>query len=437
MLSRTKRTLVARTLLPFSLLYCAVLVSAQETEVGDDIRVTAMESVSDTVLAITFEETGDGFAEFKFETSIDLSSSASAWTEIGSVTLEPAGEHLYRATIPVAQGENRFFRITGQGSSNDLDGDGVSNLEEEINGTDPNDPDSDDDGYSDGIEIAENTDPNNAEDSPDYSSLPAVRFTMISEVIEEDNFIHSVLLESDEPVFGNVGYTISLLSNATTEGEDNDITVVSNTVNFNGQTTAEIQLSIRDDAEIEDLESLIIDLEEAQDGSYRIGAVDQHIVVIKDNDAFWTAQIMEEGSESSFRMLIIEDGNQTTGKIISTAENGSGVIPEGEWNLTITKSDNTFEAFSELIPMSDSLLFDSVIERKLSIQVVPPVDTESPDAQYAYYLRSDRMVGTLLDEISGQDENVSFLNQESLKLLVMVRDVPAFVDLELPNNPAP
>ncbi len=214
-----------------------VSLFSQEATTGDDIRVTAMKSISDTVLEITFEETGDGFAEFKFETSIDLSSSASAWNELNSATLEPAGEHIYRATIPVAQGENRFFRITGQGSSNDTDGDGVSNLEEEINGTNPLLADSDMDGFSDSVEIAEGTDPNSDSDKPDYSKLPPVRFTAADEVIEEDNRFHSILLESDQPVFGPINYTISLMSNTDSESENNDVTIVSNSVDLNGRST--------------------------------------------------------------------------------------------------------------------------------------------------------------------------------------------------------
>ena len=407
---------------------------AQEATTGDDLRVTAVKSISDTVLEITFEETGDGFAEFKFESSVDLSSSATAWTEQASVTLEPAGENQYRATLATIQGTNQFFRITGQGSSNDLDGDGVSNLEEEVNGTDPNDPDSDDDGFSDGVEIAEGTDPNDGDVSPDYSLLPAVKFTLTSEVIEEDNVSHFVFLESEAPVFGDVQYTISVLSNTETEGSDNDITLVSNTVNFNGQTTASIQLSIIDDAEVEDIETLVIDLAATQDGSYRIGAVDQHLLLIEDNDAFWTGQILQDGSENTFRMLLIEEANQVSGTLVSTLENGSGVIPEGEWNLTVNKTDDSFEAWTEPIPMVSNLLFDVALERKLYIQVAPPDDPNSEDPLDGYLFENNRMVGTIMDEIIAQDEDQSYLNNESLDLLVLIRDTAQFRDLEVPSE---
>lgn len=418
----------------FSILLFIVPGFSQETAVGDDLRVTEITSLSDTLLEITFEETGDGFAEFKFETSVDLSGSASVWSLLDSVILEPAGEHRYRATILVVQGENRFFRITGEGSSNDTDGDGVSNLEEEINGTNPLLADSDEDGFSDSVEIAAGTDPNKKDEKPDYSFLPAVRFTLRNATIEEDNYTHSIHLESDKPVFGKIGYTISVLSNATTEGVGHDVTLISNTVDFAGGTTAAIQISIRDDGEVEDMETLVFDLAGATDGNYRVGAVDQHLLLIKDNDAFWTGTIIGNGSETSFRMLMIEEGNLSTGKLVSTIENGSGVIPEGEYNLTINKTSTSFEAWTEPISMNSSLLFEAELKRMLFISVAPPDNPEDPFA--AYFFRPDRMVGTILDELTTVDENLSYLNQESLNPVILIRDVPQYSNLEIPSEEA-
>ena len=134
-------------------------------------------------------------------------------------------------------------------------------------------------------------------------------------------------------------------------------------------------------------------------------------------------------------MLITEEGNETSGKIVSASDNGIGVIPDGEWDLAITRTDTTFHAVSEPIPMTNSLLLNTSMERRFTISVAAPVDTETPGVKFAYYLRSDRMVGTLLDEISNTNANENYLDLESLKLIVLVRDAPSFTTIDGAENP--
>jgi hypothetical protein len=58
-------------------------------------------------------------------------------------------------------GSDRFFlrlRYTDIPYSTDLDGDGVSNTAELLNGTDPLNPDTDGDGFNDGAELVNGTD---------------------------------------------------------------------------------------------------------------------------------------------------------------------------------------------------------------------------------------------------------------------------------------
>jgi hypothetical protein len=60
-----------------------------------------------------------------------------------------------------------FGNLTHDGTA-DTDGDGLTDLQEYQNSTDPNDSDSDDDRYSDGEEVAQSKDPNNSSDKPQY-----------------------------------------------------------------------------------------------------------------------------------------------------------------------------------------------------------------------------------------------------------------------------
>ncbi|MBG18189.1 MAG: hypothetical protein CMB77_07560, partial [Euryarchaeota archaeon] len=52
----------------------------------------------------------------------------------------------------------------------DSDADGVTDVDETINGTDPNNPDTDGDGFDDGDEITQGTDPNDSTDYPGSDS---------------------------------------------------------------------------------------------------------------------------------------------------------------------------------------------------------------------------------------------------------------------------
>ena len=62
--------------------------------------------------------------------------------------------------------ENTHFGDLTHDGTVDTDSDGLTDLDEYQNSTDPNDPDSDGDGYSDGEEVSGGTDPNNAADFP-------------------------------------------------------------------------------------------------------------------------------------------------------------------------------------------------------------------------------------------------------------------------------
>lgn len=60
----------------------------------------------------------------------------------------------------------------GADTSVDSDGDGLSDSEEQILGTDPDAEDSDQDGYGDGEEVDGNTDPTDAADHPYTGGWP-------------------------------------------------------------------------------------------------------------------------------------------------------------------------------------------------------------------------------------------------------------------------
>ena len=61
------------------------------------------------------------------------------------------------------------------GADGDIDNDGLSNIDEYLNGTNPNLPDSDGDGVPDGVEVANGSDPNDASDGGQAPSVDRFR----------------------------------------------------------------------------------------------------------------------------------------------------------------------------------------------------------------------------------------------------------------------
>ncbi len=72
------------------------------------------------------------------------------------------------ATLTACGGEEPDYQFDWMGSdiSKDTDGDGLSDMEEAMYGTDPENPDTDGDGFKDGAEVDQNSDPMNGNHFP-------------------------------------------------------------------------------------------------------------------------------------------------------------------------------------------------------------------------------------------------------------------------------
>ena len=411
------------------------ILKAQEVSAGGNLVITSIHLSEAGEVTIAFRETGDGYAQHIVESIIDLGGLASAWDQVDGATVQTLGDSTFEVTFPYGSLEREFFRLVGIGTAGDTDGDGLNTAEEALLGTNDQDPDSDDDGFSDGLEASLGTDPLDGEDVPPFSNQPNIRFALVDSVVNEGDGELTLEILAAPDYEGNVQVEISVLTNAD-DGGEGDFSIARSSVALSG-TNGFLTIGLIDDAKIENIESIVIDLIDDGTGNYHLGAVSQHIVSVIDNDSLWTGAIRVEDREYQLRMRMIREGSDTTGAIISslssdseTGIQGGGSIPEGEWPLTISWLENTFDAESVNIPMASTLLFDGAMNRKLHFSVVPPEDPENPAAPYI--IEDAIVAGAVTDTLSSEDPNFVFFNQKTNGVFYLVKDIPVTESIDIP-----
>ena len=416
-------------------IWTAAAASAQDISVDENLTITNIQVSPNDEVVIAFQETGDGYAQYIVESIVDLSGLVSTWDEVQEASIEALGNSAFSATFPYSESDREFFRIVGIGTAGDADGDGLNTAEEALLGTDPNDPDSDDDGYSDGLEADLGTDPLDAEDTPPFSSQPSIQFAASNTVANEGDGEITLDLLIDPAYDGRVQIEISVMTNAE-DGGGADFAIARSSVAVSG-TTGSVTVGLVDDIEIENIESIIIDIVEDGTGNYKLGSVNQHIITVIDNDGYWTAVLRMDKREYQFRMQLLRENDNTTGTIISSLDSdselgrqGSGSIPEGEWPLSVNWLDESFEAESVAIPMESNLLFEGVLNRIITFSAFPLDDPENPDAPYI--VENAIIGGKATDALVSADPDFSFYNLEREGVFFLVKDAPVTEAIETP-----
>ena len=150
--------------------------------------------------------------------SLSIGTSA-AWTNINNAAFSSMpGNSLGRTVTLFASSAQGFYRILSTNSvtnvtTNDTDGDGLSNAFELANGSDPDRFDSDGDGFSDGAEYVYGTDPNDRNSFPVLTTLPRAEFAAAMSTGTEGAGPHGVTVRFDKPYFGAL--KIGALTNST------------------------------------------------------------------------------------------------------------------------------------------------------------------------------------------------------------------------------
>jgi hypothetical protein len=99
-----------------------------------------------------------------------------------------------------------------------------------------------------------------------------------------------------------------------------DYITLSGSISVSDVDSVDIPITISDDGELEDIETIVLRLEEGP--GYIPGAATVHTVYVYDNDAIWNGAIEHSGLAVHFQMKIIQQGGGATSHSTARARNG-------------------------------------------------------------------------------------------------------------------
>jgi len=390
--------------------------------------------------AIEFTDTRPGSLSriYILETSGTLGTPI-IWSNAPGAQISSLGGPRWLATVPSATGM-RFFRLRLDADS---DGDGLSDSEETVRGTNRLVSDTDGDGYADGLEITNGSNPLSAASRPVRSAQPEVQFATPTSQIAEGSGTFFVPVVFNRHYAGQLHYSISVMSTAT---NGVDFTHPRNgVVPLNGTSTT-IPLNIMDDLNVEEMEAIILQLQEDVAGTYHTGGNQTHAVLLVDNDANWSGIVRSDAGETSFRLRVLRASGQASATLIPSPQNstnhlGGQIIPpptagQGGWGVNgLVFTDERFEGVSVPLPAGASKLLSQVpLQRTLSFSSVAP----QPGVTNIFYrfktnaVAGPVLIGGELTEIVEPVQAGVFLRFTNQGIFVLSREIPAMAPLEPP-----
>jgi hypothetical protein len=379
-----------------------------------------------------------------------------AWKTVAATFSAPTGpvgfQTVTTTTTNLLDGQSKcFYRVIGiLGTADDLDGDGLSNaFETNVTGTDPNLYDSDFDGFSDGQEYGYGTNPNIATSKPVFvTGIPTARFLLADSTATEGTSPHLVQVVFDQAFTGTLNYAINPLS-STVAGTD--YTLGGSPGATNGAlavsgTSAFIPITLVDDTNTSGQRSIVLDLK-LNGEAYFVGGRSSHVILLNDNDAWWTGTLAPASGEAanrSFRMKIIHQ-NATVSAVfgagagqdglpipevtagggapaIATTSLSASLVPVGTWPATgVADGATRFHAESPVftIPAAVGSLLSQPLRRQLILDSQPALTTTNSPHQMVPGIR---YIGTYTETLTAASGTPIAILPGSF---ILMRDLPA------------
>lgn len=363
-------------------------------------------------------------------------------------SLVPPPDGKWTASLSSPAG-SQFYRLLGAvRTPGDTDGDGLSDIFEmgTFPFTDASLFDSDLDSFSDGQEFAYGTNPNSSSSKPVSVDLPTVNFSAPNSTAVEGTSPHWLEIVFDRPFNGVVNYAVDPMGN-TTAGTDFTLggtpTAMNDSITVNG-TSASIPLTIIDNAGVSGQRAIIIHLE-LNGETYFIGGGTSHVVLVEDNDAWWTGALIPasgEVSSRSFRLNVVHQGANSSavfgagagndGLTVPVVAGGGGapaigatsisttIIPAGQWPAAgVVDSGTQFHAESPLMPVTGGNLFGGeTLFRQLVLNAQPALNIDTDP----HLLEKIRIVGDYTEILTGGTGTPLATLPGTF---ILIRDIPA------------
>jgi len=238
------------------------------------------------------------------------------------------------------------------------------------------------------------------------NDLPIVNFKTTTSSVAEHIENTTVEIHFDRDFYG----TIKILTSGTAT-EQKDYRIVTKKLDVNGKSAA-LQINIIDDFELENLETIVFDIEIMENSSQKfyLGMPHKHTLIIQENDNVWNGSLEVKNLSIGFDMEILR--NKDLYEAILKSDGGN-CIPQGQWPVNIDIKDNFLKLYiNSIVINKDSTLLDATLKRNIILE-------SNPKSNDSHIFEIDSMItGKMRDQFESTDRQYMNTNIEGTFTLV-------------------
>lgn len=246
-------------------------------------------------------------------------------------------------------------------------------------------------------------------------TTPVASFDLVSSKVGEGDGTAVIQVNFTSHFFGTLGFRVS-----GTAEENIDYFALTGSVVVDG-ISVEIPVTITDDLELEEQETIIITLDQADPQDLIIGVPQEHTLRIEENDAVWHGGLQVHNLSMGFEMEIVQDASLYQAVLKS---DGYGALPAGEWPVEL---EITQEAFSATIGPIQINKQDTLLGTAFDRTIVLEAKPNSDDGHVFEF--DSAIVGDMSDSLEPQLDSRKYLRTTIYGTFSLIKEptlVPIF-----------